>query len=473
MKNTILFAVSSLLVKIMSFLLLPLYTGALSTAEYGEIELLNTTISFIMPLLTLSIAEAVIRYTFIKEVNKKSVFTGGLFITFIGIAILLLAYPLLNMFDNTFSKYFFYFMLIFATSSIEQLFFKFSKGLEKIKICAFDAVIVLTVTVVSNLVLLLKFKMGIYGYFTSIIVAQFCSCIFLFIMGNLKEYVDFKSLNRKIIKDMLIYSLPFIPTAIAWWINAASDRYVIVFMLGVGANGLYSVASKLPGIVSIITTVFNQAWQISGVKEYENEGYATFYSNIYNYYNSVMVIATSIIILLSPVLAKILFIGEFYVAWKYSPFLLISALFSGLAGVLGTVFFAVKKTKIMMISTLNGAAINIILNLVLVPIIGIQGAAIATAISFFFVWFIRYLTSRKYMQIEINWPITIASYAILIFQTILLINDYPYSYVINTLLIGLLFILNKNQYIKFVKYCKMTVLRVRKSKMCTDKVQEG
>lgn len=268
---------------------------------------------------------------------------------------------------------------------LEQIFFKFAKGIEKVKVCAFDAIIVAFSTVVFNILALVILKVGLNGYLVAMILSKAVSCIYIMVGIKAWEYFSMKSINKLLIFDMLKYSIPFIPTAVAWWINTASDRYIIVAFCGVAANGLYSIGSKIPSLLSIFTSIFQQAWQISSIKEYREDGYSEFFSNIYCNYAAVIGMGCSLIILFAPLIAKFTFKNDFYNAWVFTPYLLLGTMFSGISGVLASLFNAAKKNGQLAISTISGAIINIGMNLCFVNIIGALGAAIATAVSFFIV----------------------------------------------------------------------------------------
>ena len=191
-------------------------------------------------------------------------------------------------------------------------------------------------------------------------------------------------------KILTKYSVPLISNSIAWWVNNASDRYIVVFFCGLAENGIYSVATKIPSILNIFQVIFNQAWSLSAVRDFDPDDRDGFFANTYRAYNCGMVILCSIIISSDKLLAKFLYAKDFYVAWKYVPWLTIAILFGAISGYIGGFFTAVKDSKIFAKSTIYGAVTNIVLNLILTPIIGVLGASVATAISYFEVWALRY-----------------------------------------------------------------------------------
>ena len=119
-----------------------------------------------------------------------------------------------------------------------------------------------------------------------------------------------------------------------------------------------------------------------------------------------MCVTCSGLILLTRPLATILYAKEFYAAWKYVPFLLISTVFGCASGLLGPVLSAKKDTKTMMWSAIIGAGVNAILNIGLIYLIGIQGATIATAISSLVIYIVRRYGVAKDIIIEDKYYLT-------------------------------------------------------------------
>ena len=157
-----------------------------------------------------------------------------------------------------------------------------------------------------------------------------------------------------------------------------------------------------------------------------------------------MVFVCSALLLFNQLIAKILFAKEFYEAWKYAPFLLISVVFGSLSGFLGGIFSAAKKSTTFAKTTIVGAVINIVLNIALVEKIGAIGAAITTLISYFVVWASRFYQANKIIKIEINLKRDFISYLILLAQAIImvLVSNYIIKYISIIVLLIILILIN-------------------------------
>ena len=284
--------------------------------------------------------------------------------------------------------------------------------------------------------------MGITGYFISIIISNIICNIFLIFRLKLWEYLIFGKCDIYLVKEMLIYSIPLIPNALMWWVMNASDRYIIAINLGVAANGLYAVANKIPTILSLLYSIFNQAWQLSAIEEADKKNKAEFYTSVFNIFSILMLIATSIILVcIKPVIQNFLS-SEFSDSWKYVPFLLLAVVFTSFSSFLGMNYIAMKKTKGIFKTSLIGAMTNIILNLIMIPKIGLNGAAIATMISFFGVWIIRIYDTREFVLIKFNIKKLGLTIIIIFIQIIMLYTNLKLIFIFELVLLTLICLLN-------------------------------
>jgi len=205
-------------------------------------------------------------------------------------------------------------------------------------------------------------------------------------------------------------------------------------------NGLLAISYKIPTIINTVQTIFMQAWQISAIKEYENGD--DFYKQMFEHFNLLMCVSCSVLIFLTRPLATFLYAKDFYNAWQYVPLLLVSSVISGAAGFIGPILAANKDSKTMAKSAIWGSVTNIVLNVLLTYLMGVQGAVIATVISSYVMYIYRKrvignkIESKLYGSIIIVWILLIAQSFIeiylknyymqaVIFVTILLLMQKP------------------------------------------------
>lgn len=424
-KNIGLLTLSSFATKLLSFFLVPLYTNILTTTEYGTYDLFSTTVGILVPILTMNIQEAVMRFAMVKNYNRSALVTVSMRYALVSSAVVALglAVNVICGFSSIGKEYAIFFFLMFFMQVISGIVLAYTRGIDKISELSISSVIASIVTIGCNLLFLLVFDLRLMGYFLASIIGPLVQCIYLMARcGMVRDTHLFKKYDSEK-KEMLDYSKPMIANSIAWWVNNVSDRYVVIFFCGLAENGIYSVASKIPSILNIFQSIFAQAWTLSAVRDFDPEDKNGFFANTYRAYNCMMVLICSAIIVGDKILAKFLYAKDFFVAWRYVPWLTIAIVFGSLSGYIGGFFSAVKNSKIFAQSTVVGAVSNIVLNLILTPTMGALGAALATAVCYFVVWVIRYWHSKKFIKLKINMKRDLLTYILLVVQAIVLLNE--------------------------------------------------
>lgn len=426
-KNIGLLAISNFATKILTFFLVPLYTAVLSTSDYGIYDLFYTTIGVLLPILTLNIQEGVLRYALDKEFDKDAVVTIGFRYLLLGSALVGVGIILNDVLSLSalLEQYGIYFWLIFVAQALSGMVTFYTRGIGHVRDLSITSVITSAVTITLNIVFLLVLKWGLTGYFLANILGPLAQCAYLIFRGQMLHRTHWLKKYSVESRLLVVYSLPLIANSLAWWVNNSSDRYIVIFFCGMAANGIYSVASKIPSILTVFQTIFSQAWTLSAVQDFDPEDSNGFFANTYRGYNCLMTIICSLLIVLDKPLASFLYAKDFYKAWQYVPWLTIAVLFGSMAGYIGGIFVAVKNSRIFASSTLVGAILNVILNFITVPLLGPLGAAISTTISYAIVWIIRLTQSRKYIKMRIHLVRDVGSYIVLTIQAtgILFITD--------------------------------------------------
>lgn len=420
-KNTIIFAISSFGTKILSFLLVPLYTTVLTTTEYGAVDLITTTATLLVFVLTINISSSVLRFTIEQRNKRQNILSFGFRVLMIGTLIcgFLLALVYACDFLEWPVYYYYFVVLYFLATALYEMMSNYLRAINRLKEVAFAGIIASITMIIGNIIFLLGIKIGILGYLISIVLGPLVAsmfCVFA-IKEPLRTYFVVncpKSLKR----EMVVYCVPLIFNNIALWINAFLDRYFVTYYCGVSENGIYSVASKIPTILATCYSVFASAWSLSAIIEFDSEDKDGFFSNTYNTYGALMTMACSFIVLFNIPLARFLYSKDFFVAWRYSSVLLLSVMFNTFTVFQGSIFSAAKNTKAIATTTIISAVVNTILNIALIPVMGAIGAAIATVVAYFVMWLVRYVFSKKFITMRIDIRKDILIYAIITVQII-------------------------------------------------------
>lgn len=413
LQNTGIFAAAKMAAKVVVLLLLPLYTNILTTEEFGITELAVTYANFIVPVLSLSIQEAVFRFGLDKNSNKKGILSNALLVIITASLVVAIVSPFVIGFLDL-SGYEVYFIIFVITMMVRQIFSLFLKACGKNALFAIDTVVYSASLALSNIILLMFLGMRVDGYMIALISANIISITFCFISGKSYRYISIRAFDQRLMKQMLLYSTPLILNQISWWISNSSDRLILSKLNTVSNVGIYSAAAKIPAIISNLISVFIQALVISAVNNYKSKEGRKFFASTFQVFHFLLMGVVMGLLLSNRIVVRILLGSSFRGAVEYLPTLLLASFYLGYAYFFGTLYTAEKKNIPAMISTVIAAVANIVLDLWWIPIWGVQGACVATFFSHFLLSIYRIWDTRKILDFKLHFVKTAISNAILL-----------------------------------------------------------
>ena len=432
LSNTVILGAGTFASKVLVFLLMPLYTAVLSTAEFGVADVLTQTANLLMPLAAVGICDAIFRFVLDTGNGeddgtdaRKRIFSSAAMVLLIGGAATLVLVQLLRFF-NVFDGYVFLIAAYVICANLHLAAANFLRAIGKTTLFAVQGIINTALTIALNLLFLLGFGMGTLGYVLSVVISDLVMTVMIFFAARLYKYISPKSISRETIRSMLKFSIPYIPTTVMWFVTSASDRYIVTAYRGTAENGLYAAAYKLPTLLLLICGVFIEAWQFSVVKDADENERADFFGEVFKNYMGVIFMGASALIAGATVLTRLLLADSYYSSYKYVPVLVIAMTFSALVTFLGSIYFVEKKSVMSMLTSTAGAVINIILNFMLIPTRGAMGAAVATAISYVAVYVIRVIDTQNYLKFNTHVVRVVVNTAVLVVQTVILIASFKY-----------------------------------------------
>lgn len=430
--NTIVFAIGSFGSKIFSLLLNNLYTRHISPVGFYTKTLIETTALFLLPVFTFSLTEAVVRYGLDKKYKKKQIFTTASVLIFAGLMLMILVMPFMEMipFLRPIKEYTIMLAVYVCISSVRSLCSQFVRSRGMVRLFAFDGILTTMILFILNVLFISHMEMGVRGFMLSVILSDACSSVFLFISAGLHRYLNVNSFNKKLAKSMMKFSLPLIPTTVMWTFTGFSDQIFIGNMCSEKAAGIYSAATKIPNLLSMLSTIFFQAWNISAITENESAGRNEFYEKVYSAYESILFVGSAgLILLIKPISAILINYStypEYSTAYLYAPVLITAAVFTCLDQFLSGIYTATKHTINSLITVTIACTANILLNTHLIPVWGIQGASFATFLSYFICFWIRMADARRYVPFRFSAMKNILNTCIILFMCWLTVQQKSY-----------------------------------------------
>ncbi len=193
-----------------------------------------------------------------------------------------------------------------------------------------------------------------------------------------KEWFTFKNIDFTLLKALLSIGVPLLPNFLIYWIFNSSDRLMIARLIGIDASGIYAIGAKLGFASQLIYTAFAGGWQYFAFSTMKEKNQVKSNSQVFEYLGTISFISTLFICVVAKPIYMFVFEQEYHSAFIVSPYLFMAPLLQMLFQIAANQFLVVKKTWPNFIILSSGAIVNIILNFYLIPIMGIEGAAIAT-----------------------------------------------------------------------------------------------
>ena len=398
--NTLVFALGGLAIKAVSLVLMPLYTTALTAGEYGTAELLNSAIEIVLPLLSLGVVEALYRFSIDDDVPKDELFAGSLMVLGGGVvcagALCALGCVLWDM------EHAAAFFVLFCSVCLFKATTQLARGLGHVRRFVLYGLINALAMVVSTYLLLVRAHLGVEGYLWSFTIGYLVGGLVAFLGSAEYRLLAPFRVDRDLLRRMLVYSLPLVPNLLSWWLVSVSGRYVVLWGSGVVAAGLFTAASKMPALVNIVASVFQQAWQYSTAREIDSPDRGAFFGVVMRGYSLATLTVAGLVIALNRPISRVMLQAEFAEGWRYVPLLMLVASFGVISIFFESFYQALKNSGVLMASTALGAGVNVVLGVALVPFMGPWGAGLAGAVAYMLVLVVRARDLRRRINLPID-----------------------------------------------------------------------
>ena len=416
LKNTLIITFGKVCTQLVTFFLLPLYTGILSTEEYGTVDLLNTLVSLLLPIITFQVEMAIFRELLeLRDYNykKRKVISSGVLSVILQCIIFVILFLVLSPFIHNNYKYF---LVVNVIASIfNSLFLQIARGFGDNTKYAFASFLSAVSTVIFNVIFLVVIKLGVNGMLLGTFIGQVISAIYMFFALKIYKYISIFDFDRNVIKKLWKYSLPLIPNQISWWVFSASDRVVVSGILGLSATGLLSAANKFPGMYSTIYGIFNLSW-IENISLHIHDKDINKYFN--KMFNIILNLFTSMaigMIACMPFVYPIMINEKFSAGYGLVPILILSSIFYVIVSMTAVLYTANRDTKKVANTSIMAAIINIVSKLLLIKFVGLYAAAISTFLAYFVMAFYRLIdVGEKYFAVQLNKKNSIITFIMII-----------------------------------------------------------
>ena len=384
-ENFLVYGLGGITSKIIPLIMVPIVTRLMPNSDYyGISDLSNTVVSFGSALAVMGMYDAMYRMFFEKddEQYKKRICSTALCFT---MATSLIVFFTMLLAKDYIAQYFFsdrqyaYVVYLSAMATLvgatNNIISAPTRMQNKRKI------FLVTNTISPLLSYSISIPMLLAGHYViALPLAAVISGVTMEVaFGTMnREWFDPRQMDFTLLKELLVIAIPLLPNFLIYWIFNSCDKVMVTNMIGIGAAGIYSVGSKLGHASQLIYTAFAGGWQYFAFSTMKDNDQVESTSNIFEYLGVLSFSCTAFVFALAQPIYQILFTGDYVSGYIISPYLFLAPLLQMLFQVACNQFLIVKITWPNMLILSGGAIANIAINYYLIPVLGIEGAAIAT-----------------------------------------------------------------------------------------------
>ena len=455
-KNTFIISIGTLLPRFASFITLPIITAGLTKAELGTYDLISTLVTLFLPVVTLQLRTAAFRFLIDcrgDEAGTKRIISNilGFIIPSSCISLFILYFALSDISAEIRLLIIVYYFFDIFLSTFQQI----ARGLSFNKVYSASSLIQSLTNMILIVVCISQLNRGLQGALMACTVAALFGALYIFFRCSMLRYCSIKSLDRTTLISLLKYSWPMIPNSMSLWALSVSDRLVLSLFIGMEATAIYSVANKIPSLLSSVQNTFIYAWQENASIAANDNDVDEYYSKMFSDISRLLAGGLVMIIGIAPFLFHLLIRGDYEEAYLQMPILFLAVYFSCMSSFLGGIYVAQKKTFNVGITTVIAAAINLAIDFAFVKIIGVYAASISTLVSYVFLTIYRMKNVKKFQKITYKIRELIVICVVLMGMSLLSGYSIDVKAVIN-LTIGTIFAVMMN-----LDFLKMILRKIR------------
>lgn len=420
--NILIYGLGGVINKIFPIIMLPIITRLMpNTLYFGLNDLQTTIVSFAEAFAQMGIYDALYRLFFDKDDKsfKKDTCSTALYFVVVSsscIGLLIVAFKnviAVNVFQGEEYSYLCYISAAtIIADNIRGIVQAPTRMQNKRKVYIITNLVTSLCTYAIAIPLILK-----GAYVTALPLAGLLSAIimdFVFWILN-HEWFGKLKVDKRILKELLKIGVPLMPTFIVFWIFNSCDKLMISNFLGVQANGLYAVGSKLAHASQILNTAFGGGWSYFIYATMNDEDRVKSNSTIFELMSGIIFLCSMGVFVMAKPIYQLFFTGEYVSGYVVSPYLFCAPLLQMLFCVISDQLLIIKKSWPITVMLLIGAVTNVLLNYVLIPVIGIEGAAIATVVGYLVSLFVCIIVVQKAGLIRISYKCVLTMFVFVAF----------------------------------------------------------
>ncbi len=394
----------TVLAKLVTMLLLRVYTEYIPAGDMGTYNVSINYITFLCSVLYLDIWSGILRYFYdyhTPEGQKKPINCG---FAIFGISTLLYTVIIVAFGQFVQVQYLPLIYLYGLMMNLQNLLGYVARAYGKNVLYASAGLLNSFVTAVMNIVLIVGLHMDYSALYLAGCLGYLSNIILIGIGVRLWTLIRPSAFEKALFLRMFRFSLPLCVNSAAYWFLTSYNSVAVSRMLGMEANGLYAVATRFGSFVSLFTSCFTMAWQeVSYAEEADGrDSRSQFYSNAVNAYLRFMGMGAAVLMPFIWLIFPLMIADGYSASRDMVPLYLLATITSSVSGFLGNIFTAMKKNGMLFYTTAAGSIVNILGVHFLIPRFGVQGASAALFLGFLTIIVFRIILLWNEVAIRID-----------------------------------------------------------------------
>ncbi len=403
LQNIGIYAIGSISSRLITFLLVPIYSFFIAPADFGYYDLCFMTVLVLMPFLTLQMRDGSFRFLLdAKSDEENTQIVTFTVVTLIRNAIISVVLGfLVGLFvDIRYMWLTIAFAIAFSVFDVVQQMLR-ALGFNKLFagagiLCSF-LIFLISVPMVAWM------NMGVEGVFWGNILARFATLAYVELKVKIfSQYLRRNTDTRKVGREIMKFSLPLIFVNVIIWAMSSGNRFFIEHFAGLRENGLFAVAQKFAAILEALALIINQAWQETAIKRYADEDKDQFFSTIFNAYIWVLTVIVIGISFGVKLFAPWIIGAEYLDCVDYVFPLVLSSMLVSVTVFFDISYHCAKATHRQLPALLAAVTMSLVGNYFLTKWIGVAGALITVNAVYCFMVVYRMIDTRKYIRMAVS-----------------------------------------------------------------------
>jgi len=403
LKHTAIYSLGNIATKLVGIVLLPIYTTHFPVSEFGILGILEVSIMILTQVFLLGLPNAFLRfYGEAEDIQRRKSILFTILTFLVGISITLLFAELISADQiasffaekERFSQYLKLMFIIIFLRILSFFFLSVLRANERSVLYSAGNLIKIFLTLGFNVYFVAFAQIGIIGVLYAYVIGEAVLCLLLLpnIISNLAPKFD-----SKILRESLLFAFPIIFASLGSMILQMGDRYILKLLVNYKEVGLYDLGYRFSSLMNVfLIRSFSLYFLPQAYKVYGEKGDKRYYCKMLTYFVFVLCwVGLGISLFGKEIIKTFALNPDYWPAYKIIPIVALAYVFSGAGVVVNVGMFLKKETKFIAYTTLAAAAINILLNFILIPHFAMFGAATATLLSFLFLFLISYYVSNR------------------------------------------------------------------------------